>query len=243
MSRPVVAASLQGRTGNCMFTVAFAKAYAERHGFEFQCDDWIGKRVFGLNDPPIAEPEKLKRVDENTLVDGEGDVCIRSYCQNQKSLIYTRRDCLRWFQFSDEIENAMRGYNFPEVVGHRRVGDYPGYGIYPVVSEASYHRAMSHYYHTSHVKLHLLTEESPTIVPLPEELKDIPDFYLMTKALVLFRGNSSFSWWAAVLNEVASVYSPIVAGLPSREQDCIFVPGNWPRFANMEFTTDLHLPE
>ena len=243
MSRGIIACQFLGRLGNCMFSYAFARSYAERNDLELQVDPWIGSRVFGLNDPPIANPESLTRVCENTIEEGMANVLYRSYSQQAKCLTYTRSDCRRWFKFSDEIENAMRGYNFPEIVGHRRVGDYPGYGIYPVVSEASYYRAMRHYYPATSFNIHLLTEENPTIAPLPEELKDIADFYLMTKALVLFRGNSSFSWWAAVLNEVAQIYSPIISGLPGGEHDCVFVPGNWPRFANLEFTTDLHLPE
>ena len=39
------------------------------------------------------------------------------------------------------------------------------------------------------------------------------------------------------------VYSPLIEGLEGgREHDVQFVPGNWTRFSNLHFTTDLYLP-
>jgi hypothetical protein len=40
------------------------------------------------------------------------------------------------------------------------------------------------------------------------------------------------------------VYSPLIGSLSGgREQDCPFVKGNHPKFANLHFLTDLHLKE
>jgi len=243
MSKGVIALQFLGRLGNCMFSYAFARAYAERHDLELQTDPWIGQKVFGLNDQPIANPDKLAKRCENTLVDGEGDILFRSYCQQQKCLIYTRRDCLRWFKFSDEIHTLLTGINIHYSLGHKRDGDYAGYG-YPVVSELSYSNAVDEF--NEPTPLILSEHRSPYLnYSLPAQLKDIPDFYIMTKAKVLFRGNSTYSWWAGTLNKECRIYSPIMSNaIGGKENDCQFVRGNWPAFrTDLQFLTDLHLPE
>jgi len=244
MSKGVIALQFLGRLGNCMFSYAFARAYAERHDLELQTDSWIGQKVFGLNDPPITNPEKLTKRCENTLVDGEGGVLFRSYCQQQKCLIYTRRDCLRWFRFGDEVREKMAPFDLKAspIVAHYRRGDYVGY-LYPLISHDSYNK-----HHMSIWPIHdmlWVSEETKFRIPgFDGEMQDIPDFYIMANALVLLRANSSFSWWAGALNHGA-VYSPIMDGLEGgKEHDVKFVRGNWPKFrSDLPFITDLHLPE
>ena len=119
----VVAASLQGRFGNQMFTYAYARAYAERVGAEFQCEPWIGQRIFAIEDRPVGNPD-LPRRDEHSLVDGEHDICIRTYAQNQQCVLYSRPQLKGWFTFRPEIlaalEHAVERW---PIVAHRRVGD------------------------------------------------------------------------------------------------------------------------
>lgn len=237
----VVAVQWLGRMGNNCFQYCYARAYAERHGFELQTDPWIGEQVFDLKHPRIAEPDKLKRVDENTIQEGEGDVLIRSYCQNQKSLIYTRKDCLRWFKFQPWVHEALSTWVRPVIAMHVRRGDYMGYG-YPMVSEESYIAAMSPFYGMPIFRFY--DSAAGIHSAFNGELKDIPDFYQMTRALVLLRANSTFSWWAGTLNHGA-VYAPIMDNCKGGvENDCEFVRGNWPAFRkDLDFITDLHLPE
>lgn len=238
----VVALQHLGRFGNQLFGYAFARAYAEKHGFELQTDPWIGERVFNISHPRIAEPDKLTKRCENTLIDGEGDVMLRSYFQQQKCLIYRKCDCQKWFKFSNDIHHAMEwGIHCPETVAHRRAGDYTGYK-YPTVSVKSYERAREEY---GLDELHMVTEESPMVVKeLRGELSHIPDFYTMVKAETLLRGNSSFSWWAATIGE-CEVYSPVMTNaIGGQDNDCLFVEGNCPAFrCDLEFITDLWLPE
>lgn len=238
---PVVAAQFQGRLGNCMFTYAFARAYAEKHGFEFQCDSWDGQKIFKLDDNPIENVESLTKRDENTLMDGEGDIVIRSYCQQQKCLIYTKRDCLRWFQLQDWVHEALsqQAIHYRNVA-HRRMGDYVGY-LYPLISMESYWKVLEK---PGHAHWDLITEENPVLNhKIPDSLSWLPDFYIMAHADLLLRGNSSFSWWAATLNRHGKIYAPVMNGCKGGiENDVEFVEGNWPSFnPNLSFVTDLHL--
>jgi hypothetical protein len=237
----VVAASLQGRLGNQMFTYAYARGYAEKYGAEFQCEPWIGNRIFQIDDTPIADPELPKR-DENTVTPGEVDICFRTYAQQQKCLIYTRAQTKSWFVLRPEVEAVLQDSIERELlVAHRRVGDYVGYG-YPVVSEAAYRNACVQY-GLPVDRLQFVTEETEVkLEPFQDWAPYLPDFYRLMTADVLLRGNSTFSWWAATIGDNARVFSPVVEGLEGgREHDCQFLEGNSPRFCNLSFVTDLHL--
>lgn len=236
---PIVACRFQGRFGNQMFSYAYARAYAEKYGYEFQCDPWLGQKVFMLDDKPITATW-LKERNENDIVEGEGNISILSYCQQQKCLIYTQRQVREWFKFQRWIqEELLKLTKMYPVVAHRRAGDYAGYN-YPIVRLGSYLEKA--------VKLNcpsfaVLTEESPLNHPsFSGELSFLPDFYVMAHADILIRGNSTFSWWAATLNRHGRIYSPVVDGLEGgKEHDCQWADGNWPRFCSLPFVTDLHL--
>lgn len=246
---------LQGGFGNQMFIYAFAKAYAERHGMELCCGPWVGEKLFQLDHSP-AQPE-LPEINEPLILDPERDpnrsVSIRGYFQQQAALIYTRTDVRRWFTFRAEVENflyyrqrpRLDSLRWQRVCAHHRVGDYLGYG-YVVPSRISYeHTCAKFHLCSSMADIHWVTQEKPwTIDGLDPELAFLPDFYRMMTCDTLLRGNSTFSWWASVLtySKCHRVFSPIINGLEGgREHDVEFIEGNWPRFANLPFVTDLHL--
>lgn len=237
----VVACQFMGRFGNNLFQYAFARAYAEKHGLEFQCDPWIGQKIFQIKDKPIANPESLTKRNENDLVDGEGDILFRSYCQQQKCLIYTRSQVQKWFQFQPWVDAAL--CTLPDkfkAVAHRRVGDYSGYG-YPVISTGSY---LDKFLDMGISGFSILSEESPIVDDtFIGEFSFVPDFYCMVYAEILLRGNSTFSWWAATLNRHGKIYSPVMDDCEGgKENDVQFVEGNHPRFrSGLEFITDLYL--
>ncbi len=237
----IVAASLQGRFGNQMFTYAYARAYAEQHGAEFQCEPWVGQRIFALDDAPISNPD-LPRRDENTLTPGEHDIAIRTYAQNQQCLLYTKAQTQSWFVFRPDVAAWLEaGVEKWPLVAHRRVGDYAGYG-YPVVSEAAYRNACVSF-GLPVDELRFVTEETAlSLEPFQDWAPFLPDFYRLLKADILLRGNSTFSWWAATLGNHARVFSPVIDGLAGGvEHDCEFREGNSARFCNLHFITDLHL--
>lgn len=211
---------LIGRVGNQMFQYAALRAEAERDDVPFVTPSWEGDELFNLPRHEVV-----------------GEVrTLGGYRQDQASLIYTRSQVREWFKLRPEIVSQLVNVPSWEMLAHRRVGDYPDLG-YPVVSVESYHAACEKFGY-DWKSLRFVSEDDPLLViGLPEWL---PDFYRMMRAKVLFRANSSFSWWSSALSN-AEVYSPVVDGLGAGAHDVEFVRGNWPRFCSLPGITDLHL--
>lgn len=232
-----------GRFGNQIFSYACARAYAERNSLELQTDQWAGQKVFDINDPPISNTN-VPRKDENNLVEGDKNFTYLSYSQQQKCATYTVEQIKRWFKFRPEILAKLESIMPKDsVVGHRRIGDYPGSG-FPVVSQNSYLNACHEFNLLQDGQLVMVTEENPMTHPeFKDELACIPDFYRLMKAPILLRGNSTFSWWAAALGG-NRVFAPIVKGIGlvgGQEVDVKFVEGNHPATADFDFVTNIHL--
>lgn len=217
-----------GRFGNQLFIYAHCRAWAAKHGYELITDSWIGEKVFQIEPTWRLRPEKCDRI-------------LSGYFQDQGSLIYTRQEVREWFKLRPEFLNYMNGPR-DALLAHRRVGDYPGYG-FVVVSGQSYVDAAKKFgYDPDDLKW--ITEEEPTRWPgLHGDLLFLPDFIRLMRCEVLFRGNSTFSWWAATLGH-AKVYSPVIKGLKGgKEQHCNFVAGNYPQMCDLDFTSDLYIQE
>lgn len=230
-----------GRFGNQLFGYAFARGYCERHNLALHTDEWVGEKLFDISHPRCTDD--LPRRDEFTLVDGEGDVSYRSYSQQQKCVdYYTRSQCKRWFTLRPEFARRAAHYPMGGAFAHYRADDYAPLG-YVVVSRASFLHA---------AELNGIDPRTVTFIeqatahrdPLFDGWADFaPDFLRLMNAGVLFRSNSSFSWWAATLSD-ARVFSPVIAGLVGgREHDTEFIEGNWPKFVELSFVTDLHLSQ
>lgn len=217
--------NLIGRFGNQMFQYAYARALSEKRNQPLTTNRWEGENIFDL---PRHQRFVLDGVDE----------LPEHYRQDQESLIYSRKQAKQWFVLKPEIEEVLRS-RVPkcDVVCHLRRGDYKRLG-YVVVSEHSYGAAMLHAGYCKN-KVTWICEESPLVITeMPEFL---PDFYALMSANVLFRSNSTFAWWAATLGD-AKVYSPVIDGIEGGiEQECQFVEGNHPKFANLPMCTDLYL--
>lgn len=220
---------LIGRFGNKLFQWAHAKAVADRDGLELVTPDWEGQEIFQI---------------ERTRKKHREDLLLGGYAQNQDSLIYTRAQCREWFKFRPWVQDLVWSITLPSkfAVGHRRVGDYAGSGMV-VCSQGSYDRAFAKFC-PGQSDLLMVTEENPAQHPaFTGNLAFVPDFLQLMYASTLFRGNSTFSWWAATLGH-GQVFSPVVAGLVGgQEHDVEFVEGNWPRFCDLPNITDLHLQE
>lgn len=215
-------ANLIGRFGNQMFQYAFARAYALENNMGLTTNRWVGEEIFDLPNHS-----------------GKGEQLYpQGYHQDQASLIYTRKQVKEWFEFKPEVEEKLDWVPRIPIVAHRRTGDYKELG-YVVVSEDSYLVAHRELGITDHFLM--LNNESPFFVDGTPDF--LCDFYTMMNAKILLRGNSTFSWWAATLGN-SKVYSPVIDGLEGgKEQDCKFVEGNHPKFANLPMCTDLHLEE
>lgn len=244
MSRGIFNLLMMGGFGNQLFQYAFARAYCDRHGLELRTHPWVGQQLFDIVDPPITE--RFERIHENALTYGRGlepkSFECESYFQNQKSLIYSRREVKARFSIKMGIW-LREGFSEQPNVIHLRRGNYKHEG-YPVISQDSYIAAAKEQ-GIDPGELFVVAEECPRENKMfTGELSFVPDFYQMTQARVLFRANSSFSWWAATLGN-AKVFSPVIDGLEGGKEHggVKFVPGNHPRLADLDFVTDLHLKE
>ena len=162
-----------------------------------------------------------------------------NYRQNQESINYTRSMVRKWFTLRPEITEKL-GHLKGGVLCHQRLGDYAGLG-FTVVSPKSYLDAADKFGNPG--PLQFVSEENPHQHPdFQGELSFVPDFVRLMNADVLFRANSTFSWWAATLG-TARVFSPVIDGKGPGEQDCEFVDGNWPRTFDVDFVTNLHLKD
>lgn len=190
MSKPIYNLTLRGGLGNCMFQYAHARKLAELEGAELRTTEWVGPRVF-------------RDVPSSPIVSGEGTDLPLDYRQTQADLIYTRRDCRRWFEFQawvdDFLHNEAGSYYR---AAHLRRGDYAAAG-FVLVSFRSYQRLLG-------PGFKLVTDENvPVNACFRDGLSCIPDFYALTRVAVIARANSTFSWWAATLS-TARIYSPVI---------------------------------
>lgn len=241
----IVGLRFLGRLGNAMFSYAFARAHAELNGAHLCTDPWIGQKIFEIDDPLV--PDGLIRRNENTLALTEVNCEIRSYCQQQRCLIYTREQVRRWFKLRPEWAEKLaampsHGHN---IVAHIRRTDFAGYG-YVLPSPWAYRRAVEANGFVDQPFLRISDEDPEKRMPFgfPDNLAMLPDFYRLMTAPVLFRANSTFSWWAATLGN-GRVFSPVIDGFTGGQEhdDVPFVEGNHPRLHYLDFTTDLHLRE
>ena len=61
---------------------------------------------------------------------------------------------------------------------------------------------------------------------------------------IVFRGNSTFSWWAGTLGYATKLYSPVVGDNVGHNANIEFVPGNHPLwFPGTLDYEDLYLKE
>jgi hypothetical protein len=227
---------LSNGLGNRMFQYAFARSYAERHGFELHTPPCMLQRIFQIDDPPAVDNFPLVAGDHSRTGyawgvgdrDGEWGIRLTGQRQHQEELTYTRSDAKRWFRLRPEMEELVRNVPSMEVVANLRRGDY-AYACNPfvVISEESYLDACDEY-GIDKTKVYFLDGETHYRIPeIPVEspwvnldatqqgkmgeggrLDFLPDLVLMMRAKVLLRSNSTFAWWAATLGDSERVFSP-----------------------------------
>ena len=231
---------LIGRFGNLLFIYAHARAWCEQNGYELCVYPWVGEKVFTI--PGARRP------------DASCEVWPERMYQDQPSLIYTRRQVREWFTFKPEILARLRVLDAtePEIILNVRQGhDYREAGLVTMSKESYVLACIKHGFDVA--KARFETDLNPTLLPDFQGNMDasglgvtwvgMPSFYRLMTAPVLFRANSSFSWWAATLGH-GRVFSPIIRGLHGGVPDVRcdnFVEGNWPISADCGANTDLHL--
>lgn len=246
----IVQAKLVGGFGNQLHQYVSARKYAEIVGATLEVPDWVGKVIFGLSEPEWSRD--LPEVNDGAngcppeLDWGQTNVRLGGYFMTARWVgILSKRELRRWLQVTSAFE-AQCAAVVPAgkyTAAHLRQGDYLGHPLYANVPRSAYRRASEKF---GFLIDHWAEQDHPRKVSgLGDRYHFLPDFLVLLRASVLFRANSTFSWWAGALGD-AVVYAPVVDDHVG-EYDAEFVCGNWPRVAHTRrvgpCVEDLHLPE
>jgi hypothetical protein len=212
-----------GRFGNQLFQYAFLRTTAQRLGVKFFCPEWLGDRVFLLDDEdersrlPQSTENVYRQPRENvgfivSALHIEDDTEIVGYFQAER--YFDRAAVTRWYTFRPEIVGAVqRKYQHLDLAQctgiHLRFGDKKGDPLFVILPPRYYAQALTMVPHRRHVLVF-----SDEMVAAKEHLRhvsgdflyiegneDLEDLYLMSRCRDFVCSVSTFSWWGAWLNE------------------------------------------
>ena len=142
-----------GRSANQCFRYMFLEKYAREHGLELQTPEWIGQRLFGIENPPISVDLPEWRETGGGLVQPtppEGDELVNrdfyGHCQYHTGIydLHEQTRICKMFQPVPELlervkpaRGRLRGMGSTVIGIHLRRGDY-GRRIFPVIPVAWY---------------------------------------------------------------------------------------------------------
>lgn len=190
-----------GRFGNALFQYAACKKLAELWNLKLEVPaDWNGRLIFDIPEPTISFKD-----DEVNVFYPMGYFINKEITQ-----MLTKEWCQKIFKFRDKWLKRYPKEGF-YVAAHLRRGDYasnPTFAAkYCTVDTGSYEKAIVKAGYNPE-KVVWVTQESEHSPPRDElEIPFLKDFLMLVNADVLFRANSSFSFWAGVLGN-GEVYSP-----------------------------------
>jgi hypothetical protein len=217
-----------GRFGNQVGQYAFSRSLASRFKAHFECPDWIGRQVFAnVDDPLLTDPLPDYRRDGMPTEAGWG---VHGYFQFQEALdIMSRRQLQQWLTVRPEWLALCPKPRPFYIACHVRRGDYAKayHDVFAVVERDNFERALLLYGYALDDVIWLTAEEpQPGSAALPEPYRFLYDFMVLLQADVVFRANSTFSFWAAELGHCRHVYSPVVEDKVGPRHDIPFVEGN-----------------
>lgn len=225
----------RGRFGNQLFQYAFAKAYAERHDCILQTPLWIGQKLFKNIDDPIINVT-LPRFDcERVIPAGQINIDLYGHFQNSQCLDIMSRSWLKQlYEFKDIWKHKFTKSSY-YIAAHLRRGDYLKLSnVYCIIKEESVYRACEKFGYDKN-KLIIISEENcKKYNDLDEDMQFLPDFMILMNADVLFRSNSTFSWWAGVLSN-GDIYCPVVSS-KTGWNDVEYIKGNYAKFLDTKNT-------
>lgn len=230
-----------GRFGNQLFQYAAARGYARKIGARLETPPWVGEYLFkGINAARITSVMPTLPLD-TIPQNGETNINLHGYFQHSQAFeLYTLADLVEWFTFKDHVKEHLARYEGVGVVAHLRRGDYLHYpDAFCTIHKSAYETAIAENgYDVS--KVEWVCEENPRDVGLLN-IPWLADFAVLLNAQVLFRSNSTFSWWAALLWNHYKVYSPVVEGKFGQWSDVKFIEGNWPRCTDQPSVHNYHI--
>lgn len=220
-----------GGFGNQLFQFLFSKFYADKYNAELQISkDWIGRKIF----QDVDEIKPITICLPETPIDvvpwGQTNIKLKGYFQYKEAIdlfsISKIRNLLKFKK--DIIKKYSSPYKKEYAAVHIRRGDYVDkYShIFCNISNDSYKKALEKF----NTELYPVRFCMSNLVKRDDSNADsfLYDFFIMMQSTILFRSNSTFSFWAGVLGNQDRIYSPIVENLTGWNT-IEFVEGNHPK--------------
>ncbi|MEY4966339.1 MAG: hypothetical protein RL274_1922 [Pseudomonadota bacterium] len=222
-----------GRFGNQLLQYAFLSLYARQHNLAAQSHDWIGRDLFGCDDPfPTRNFPALdeRQVDLFASLNGQGPVCADHdlsgyFCghtaqwQDRKAAfraLFQPRPMVRSWLHPEMIELAARGRTLVGV--HIRRGDF-GQGQFWIAPTEWYLRWLESIWSGLNAPVLYIASDDPGVAaefsafgPVDTRILGAGrldfylDHYVLSQAHHLAVSNSTFSFTAAMLNEKAQSF-------------------------------------
>lgn len=209
-----------GRFGNSVGQYIFAKTYAEITDSILEIPhDWIGRKIFKIAEKERSITKILPTIEEGRcpifIKDSKGNLItnidLYGFFQNPKFYnLISLTKCREWLQIKDKWNNKFRKIKPFYIACHLRRGDFvTQHHSYPVIQEAAYLQAVyRENYNPNDVVW--ISEDVPKLDSECASLgiDFLPDFMTLINSDVLFRGPSTFSFWAGIIG-CCKIYSPV----------------------------------
>lgn len=233
-----------GRLGNQMFQIAATIAHAKRNNDVYllptEVDGPKGTPIYfphlpQYNGHPDIEYCYTERGHPYQQIPYRPNMCLRGYWQTEKYFAEYRKEILEAFRIPYEMRKGV-------VSIHCRRGDYVDYADkFPPTTIDFVEKAVSHFVHLGYSMFMLFSDDiewcKANIKPkLGEKYfygpceNEMTDLRMMSGCEHNIIANSSFSWWAAWLNQnpnkiviAPKVWFGAASGLDYRDQ----VPQKW----------------
>jgi hypothetical protein len=221
---------IKARFGNQLFFVASTMGIATKNNTEYAFTSDMGHS--GVNYQSIFKnslpktnfiPDKKYHQEQFCYYDVilNKDVELIGYFQSEKFFKHIENLVRKQFEFKDEIVNEVQS-KYPSILNsstiHIRRGDYvPQVNHHPLLPNEYYDNYISNY---SEGDIYVFSDDmewakeqfigNQYIFPLFEQDNDLKCFVLMSLAKTSLIANSTYSWWAAWLNQNPNkkIYTP-----------------------------------
>jgi FkbM family methyltransferase len=258
-----------GRFGNQLLQYGFLRLYAHRHGLSVEVPDWIGRYLYGFDDP--IPHETLRTLDEKE-VDLFGSLHGPTAAAPRDVNLqgYFCGDTSRWGRVAGEFQalfepvaavrthletalGRLRGRGADLVAIHARRGDF-GYGRFWIAPSDWYRAWLADLWpRLTRPVLYIATDDpevagefreyEPMLRGDLEAGSNLPDFvmdhFVLSRADYLAVSNSSFSFSAAMLNASAKEFQ---RPDPNRRRLVPFDPWHAPVLLDPDVPADAVLP-
>jgi predicted O-linked N-acetylglucosamine transferase (SPINDLY family)/glycosyltransferase involved in cell wall biosynthesis len=216
-----------GRFGNQLFQYTFLRCYAMRHNLRLEVPDWLGRHVFGFADDWCSDAPNPTPATVQSLIANSGDTALRNcnvsgYFNEHTGPLFEFKDFIQnLFRPSTRFAPALQRLKHElkldgaELIGlHLRRGDF-GYGEFWIAPEAWYIDWVAEKLQKNpQARLYIATDDRAALEAFARfrpitcadlrlglgELDFLLDFYALAYSDFLAISNSTFSFFAAMLN-------------------------------------------